>query len=229
MTALYLLLDNIHFIYGKIMTLLKSFSLIILSLFIVNTATADEKKPTKQANEQKQTVQKKATDKQSTQKKATEKKTTQKKNADKQKTQKKATEKQSSIPKTDEQINNENLKLFNNTVSIRLVSGQIINNNAPALQLIYTIENKDKKKSMSSITWVGAFAYNEQVFFSQEMPVKFNTPLEPHKKIDITITYPFEQISENAQMIFLNQQQKIQTVYGAKNITFTNGTKIDVK
>ena len=201
------------------MTLLKSFSLIILSLFIINTATADEKKSTKQVNEQKQTVQKKAT----------EKKTTQKKNTDKQKTQKKTTEKQSSLSKTDEQINSENLKLFNNTVSIRLVSGQIINNNAPALQLIYTIENKDKKKSMSSITWVGAFAYNEQVFFSQEMPVKFNTPLEPHKKIDITITYPFEQISENAQMIFLNQQQKIQIVYGAKNITFTNGTKIDVK
>ena len=128
------------------------------------------------------------------------------------------------------QAEDKNLKQFNTNVAIRLVSAQVINQNQKQIfELIYSVENKANKRDIKSVNWVGAFLYNNEVFFAQDIPIIFEQPLKRKTKNNVTVTIPFELIPAQAQAILLNPQTQIKNLVGAKNITFTNGTKIEVK
>lgn len=123
-----------------------------------------------------------------------------------------------------------NLKQFNANVTIRLLSAQVISQNQKqALELIYSIENKNKKHHIKSVNWIGTFLHNNQLFFAQDIPITFDTPLKSKSKYDVTVTIPFETISKPATAIFLDPNKQITNLIGARNIIFTNGTKIEVK
>ena len=106
----------------------------------------------------------------------------------------------------------------------------MINQNQKQIfELIYSVENKANKRDIKSVNWVGAFLYNNEVFFAQDIPIIFEQPLKRKTKNNVTVTIPFELIPAQAQAILLNPQTKINNLVGAKNITFTNGAKIEVK
>lgn len=126
---------------------------------------------------------------------------------------------------------NENLKLFNESVNIKISQANIVadDNNKQALRLTYLVENKSADNDILALHWVTGFVSNKTTFFIQDMPAKFQTVIKRGTKLEFISIIPFDEMPENVREIFLSKDAKIDSVIGAKSLTFTDGKKIDIK
>ena len=133
--------------------------------------------------------------------------------------------------KKDTKKGNENLKLFNESVNIKISQANIVadDNNKQALRLTYLVENKSADNDILALHWVTGFVSNKTTFFIQDMPAKFQTVIKRGTKLEFISIIPFDEMPENARKIFLSKNAKIDSVIGAKSLTFTDGKKIDIK
>lgn len=133
--------------------------------------------------------------------------------------------------KKDTKKGNENLKLFNESVNIKISQANIVadDNNKQALRLTYLVENKSTDNDIQALHWVTGFVSNKTTFFIQDMPAKFQTVIKRGTKLEFISIIPFDEMPENARKIFLSKNAKIDSVIGAKSLTFTDGKKIDIK
>lgn len=133
--------------------------------------------------------------------------------------------------KKDTKKGNENLKLFNESVNIKISQANIVadDNNKQALRLTYLVENKSADNDIQELHWVTGFVSNKTTFFIQDMPAKFQTVIKRGTKLEFISIIPFDEMPENARKIFLSKNAKIDSVIGAKSLTFTDGKKIDIK
>lgn len=192
------------------MNLLKSIAFILLSsILAVSTANAES-----------DSKQQKKTQKSSQQKN--------KKDDKNKKTEKKVEDKNK---KTEKREEDQNLKLFNESVKIKISQANIVadDNNKQALQLTYLVENKSADNDIQALHWVTGFVSNKTTFFIQDMPAKFQTVIKRGTKLEFISIIPFDKMPENVRKIFLSKDAKIDSVIGAKSLTFTDGKKIDIK
>ena len=192
------------------MNLLKSIAFILLSsILAVSTANAES-----------DSKQQKKTQKSSQQKN--------KKDDKNKKTEKKVEDKNK---KTEKREEDQNLKLFNESVKIKISQANIVadDNNKQALRLTYLVENKSTDNDIQALHWVTGFVSNKTPFFIQDMPAKFQTVIKRGTKLEFISIIPFDEMPENARKIFLSKNAKIDSVIGAKSLTFTDGKKIDIK
>lgn len=192
------------------MNLLKSIAFILLSsILAVSTANAES-----------DSKQQKKTQKSSQQKN--------KKDDKNKKTEKKVEDKNK---KTEKREEDQNLKLFNESVKIKISQANIVadDNNKQALRLTYLVENKSTDNDIQALHWVTGFVSNKTTFFIQDMPAKFQTVIKRGTKLEFISIIPFDEMPENARKIFLSKNAKIDSVIGAKSLTFTDGKKIDIK
>ena len=192
------------------MNLLKSIAFILLSsILAVSTANAES-----------DSKQQKKTQKSSKQKN--------KKDDKNKKTEKKVEDKNK---KTEKREEDQNLKLFNESVKIKISQANIVadDNNKQALRLTYLVENKSTDNDIQALHWVTGFVSNKTTFFIQDMPAKFQTVIKRGTKLEFISIIPFDEMPENARKIFLSKNAKIDSVIGAKSLTFTDGKKIDIK
>ena len=198
------------------MNLLKSIAFILLSpMLTISTANAEsdskQQKKTQQSSQQKNKKDEKNS-------KDDKNKKTEKKEEDKNK-------------KTEKREEDQNLKLFNESVKIKISQANIVadDNNKQALQLTYLVENKSADNDILALHWVTGFVSNKTTFFIQDMPAKFQTIIKRGTKLEFISIIPFDEMPENARKIFLSKNAKIDSVIGAKSLTFTDGKKIDIK
>ena len=188
------------------MNLLKSIAFILLSsILAVSTANAES-----------DSKQQKKTQKSSQQKN--------KKDDKNKKTEKKVEDKNK---KTEKREEDQNLKLFNESVKIKISQANIVadDNNKQALRLTYLVENKSTDNDIQALHWVTGFVSNKTTFFIQDMPAKFQTVIKRGTKLEFISIIPFDEMPENARKIFLSKNAKIDSVIGAKSLTFTDGKK----
>ena len=133
--------------------------------------------------------------------------------------------------KTEKREEDQNLKLFNESVKIKISQANIVadDNNKQALQLTYLVENKSTDNDIQALHWVTGFVSNKTTFFIQDMPAKFQTIIKRGTKLEFISIIPFDEMPENVREIFLSKDAKIDSVIGAKSLTFTDGKKIDIK
>ena len=133
--------------------------------------------------------------------------------------------------KTEKREEDQNLKLFNESVKIKISQANIVadDNNKQALRLTYLVENKSADNDILALHWVTGFVSNKTTFFIQDMPAKFQTVIKRGTKLEFISIIPFDEMPENARKIFLSKNAKIDSVIGAKSLTFTDGKKIDIK
>ncbi len=198
------------------MKLLKSIAFILLSsMLAISTANAEsdskQQKKTQQSSQQKNKKDEKNS-------KDDKNKKTEKKEEDKNK-------------KTEKREEDQNLKLFNESVKIKISQANIVadDNNKQALQLTYLVENKSTDNDIQALHWVTGFVSNKTTFFIQDMPAKFQTIIKRGTKLEFISIIPFDEMPENVREIFLSKDTKIDSVIGAKSLTFTDGKKIDIK
>ena len=198
------------------MNLLKSIAFILLSsILAVSTANAEsdskQQKKTQQSSQQKNKKDEKNS-------KDDKNKKTEKKEEDKNK-------------KTEKREEDQNLKLFNESVKIKISQANIVadDNNKQALRLTYLVENKSTDNDIQALHWVTGFVSNKTTFFIQDMPAKFQTIIKRGTKLEFISIIPFDEMPENVREIFLSKDAKIDSVIGAKSLTFTDGKKIDIK
>lgn len=200
------------------MKLLKSIAFILLSsILAVSTANAEnDSKQQKKTQTQKPSQQKNKKDEKNS--KDDKNKKTEKKEEDKNK-------------KTEKREEDQNLKLFNESVKIKISQANIVadDNNKQALQLTYLVENKSTDNDIQALHWVTGFVSNKTTFFIQDMPAKFQTIIKRGTKLEFISIIPFDEMPENVREIFLSKDAKIDSVIGAKSLTFTDGKKIDIK
>ena len=209
------------------MKLLKSIAFILLSsMLAISTANAEsdskQQKKTQQSSQQKNKKDEKNS-------KDDKNKKTERKVEDKnKKTEKKEEDKNK---KTEKREEDQNLKLFNESVKIKISQANIVadDNNKQALQLTYLVENKSTDNDIQALHWVTGFVSNKTTFFIQDMPAKFQTIIKRGTKLEFISIIPFDEMPENARKIFLSKNAKIDSVIGAKSLTFTDGKKIDIK
>lgn len=122
------------------------------------------------------------------------------------------------------------LKKFNEAVGIMPKARQFGQNeeNQPMVVITFEVENRGKQP-IKSLSWIGAFSYQQTVFFMQEMPINFEEPLTAGAKTDISVSMPLALFPEQAQGIMADLNVPIDILNVARNITFSNGTQINVK
>ena len=200
------------------MKLLKSIAFILFSsILAVSTANAEnDSKQQKKTQTQKSSQQKNKKDEKNS--KDDKNKKTEKKVEDKNK-------------KTEKREEDQNLKLFNESVKIKISQANIVadDNNKQALQLTYLVDNKSTDNDIQALHWVTGFVSNKTTFFIQDMPAKFQTIIKRGTKLEFISIIPFDEMPENVREIFLSKDSKIDSVIGAKSLTFTDGKKIDIK
>ena len=194
------------------MKLLKSIAFILLSS-ILAVSTANAESDSKQ------------------QKKTQKQKPSQQKNKKDEKNSKDDKNVEDKNKKTEKREEDQNLKLFNESVKIKISQANIVadDNNKQALRLTYLVENKSTDNDIQALHWVTGFVSNKTTFFIQDMPAKFQTIIKRGTKLEFISIIPFDEMPENVREIFLSKDAKIDSVIGAKSLTFTDGKKIDIK
>lgn len=216
------------------MKLFKSIALILLSsVLAVSTANASNDTKQQQKKTQKSSQQKNKKDEKKDKNNKNSKDNKNNKDSKDKKTDNKKTDtKKTDNKKTDTpKAENKNLKLFNDSVSIKVAQANIVENDdkQQALRLTYSVENKTTDADIQALHWVTGFVSNNNTFYVQDMPAKFQDAVKRGNKLEFISIIPFEQMPENARKIFLSQDAKIDSLIGAKSLTFADGQKIEIK
>ncbi|MCK3655488.1 hypothetical protein A4G19_06890 [Pasteurellaceae bacterium Macca] len=122
------------------------------------------------------------------------------------------------------------LAAFNQNFGIKLVARSIVadKNNQPISVFKYELENKGNH-TIQSAHWESFYVYGKEILFSQDFPLGFGDGLSPKQKVTIEAHIPLAQIPEKARVVISNLNSPIGAQNTAKNLTFADGTKVNVK
>ena len=118
------------------------------------------------------------------------------------------------------------LSQFKKSVDIHFEERDIVvdEDNQAYVLVKYSVENKSNK----SLYWIAAYLYDQQMIYSQDVPLNFSQPMAPKAKITVNLRIPFNQIPEQYRTLFTHLQEPIQVYSVARNVTFTDGQQINV-
>ena len=121
------------------------------------------------------------------------------------------------------------LSQFKKSVDIHFEERDIVvdENNQAYVLVKYSVENKSNK-SIKSLYWIAAYLYDQQMIYSQDVPLNFAQPMAPKAKITVNLRIPFNQIPEQYRTLFTHLQEPIQVYSVARNVTFADGQQINV-
>lgn len=92
----------------------------------------------------------------------------------------------------------------------------------------YEVENKDKR-AIRSLHWTATFSSDNAELYKQDEPLTFPTPLKSKQKNELSFSVLLNDFPEIALAAFTTEGKQIQVRFEAKNVTFSNGAKINVK
>lgn len=124
-----------------------------------------------------------------------------------------------------------NLKLFNDSFAIKLISRTIGTDNAgkPAVTVKYELTNKSNR-NIKAANWISAYTFNNQVIAVQNVQINFENPsLKAKNQVVVDLKLSLESFSEQARQLLLSPQTAIGVINGAKRLDFTKGKSIIVK
>lgn len=195
----------------------------LLSLFAVNSVSAQTQTNSVTQQQSKQIRQyKQNQQKQQAQQKQAQQKQAQQKQA--QQTNKKQEQKNQPNALTADEA----LKQFNDSMTINFLGYQVVTNENPHLLLRYDLINKSKK-DIAEVSFISAFTAKEQIFYAQEIPLTFNTPLKKNSNITLDISVPMNKLPEHALPILSEPNAQIGIINGAQLLMFTDKTKLEIK
>lgn len=123
------------------------------------------------------------------------------------------------------------LKAFNNSIGITYTGRSLIvdPNGQKTAVIRYTLENKSKKP-IKSVYWVAVYALNKEAIHVKDVVLPFEKPyLASKSKVRIEVHLPFSEIAPAAHEIFSKPEPQVQAYAVARNITFSDNKRIDVK
>lgn len=122
------------------------------------------------------------------------------------------------------------LKEFNEAFGIAFKGYHIANDESgqPFLFLKYDLINKGTK-AIQAVKFIGAFSYNNDIIYAQEIPLTFNTPLKEKEHNSIEMKIPLSHVPEAARNLFQTPNAAITAINGAQTLVFSDKTGIVVK
>lgn len=130
--------------------------------------------------------------------------------------------------KTKEKEPVSDLQQFVDTVDLNFIGAALQEeNNQQVLTFQYSLENKSNK-AIKSLHWAIYYTYENQILFTQDMPLVFEDGLPGKKMISIEFSIPWQDLSPEVQTLVSNENQELSSQYQAKSIEFVDGYKIDV-
>ncbi len=124
----------------------------------------------------------------------------------------------------------QSLKQFNDNLSIQLIGRSIAEDQTGKKIILVKYElNNKSNKDIKAINWVSGYTFENKVIAAQNLPVNFEPVLKTKNKIVIDVEIPLEELSPQAQQLFLSSKSAIGAVIGAKRIDFTKGKPIIVE
>lgn len=125
--------------------------------------------------------------------------------------------------------NQDDLKRFNSNVGIKLTEYGVGQDDQGQTRLFlqYEVENRGKR-NIKSVHWVAALAYDGNVIYAQDVPANFEQAIQSKTSQNVVISVLFSALPQAVQQAF-SQKAQLQSVNGAKEVVFTNGSRIVVK
>ncbi len=123
------------------------------------------------------------------------------------------------------------LKEFNNSIGITYTGRSLLvdPNGQKTAVMRYTLENKSKK-AIKSVYWVAVYALDKEAIHVKDVVLPFGQPyLASKSKVQIEVHLPFSEIAPAAHDIFGKPEPQIKAYAVARNITFSDNKRIDVK
>ncbi|WP_150540257.1 hypothetical protein [Actinobacillus vicugnae] len=122
-----------------------------------------------------------------------------------------------------------NQKRFNDSVALRFFGYELTQDpqGQPMLSFKYTIENK-AKRNIRIVQWAVNYIYDGQIILTQDTPVTFKDNLKRRTTAELVFSVPLSELSPEAQAVFKNPQVQLNAQFEARQIVFSNGSKIIV-
>lgn len=120
------------------------------------------------------------------------------------------------------------LSLFQKHVNIHFEERKfIVNEDNQAYVLAkYSIENLGNKP-IKSLYWIASYWHEQQMLYSQDIPLDFAKPLAAKSKATVNLRIPFNKIQDEYRTLFTNSQDV--SVYSVpRSVTFVDGQQINV-
>lgn len=131
---------------------------------------------------------------------------------------------------TQSNANDRMLKQFNQAVGLSFFGYEFAKSSDGKDYIVfkYEVENKDKR-AIRSLHWTAIFSSDNIELYKQDEPLNFSTPLKPKQKNALSFSVLLNEFPEIALAAFTTEGKQIQVRFDAKNVTFSNGAKINVK
>lgn len=121
------------------------------------------------------------------------------------------------------------LKRFNESLGLKFIGIELTHNDGKAMvHFNYLLENR-AKRTIKKVHWVTTYLHDNQVILIQDVPVTLSKPLTPKQSIPLDFSLPWDNLPANAQQALSSQNSVLSAEYQAKQIEFSNGSKITVK
>lgn len=122
------------------------------------------------------------------------------------------------------------LKAFNNAFGIKVTNYRFVTNeqNKPQLLLRYELTNKGKK-AISSVKFISALTYNNQVFYAEPVSLNFEPVFKAGQNFALELAVPADKLSEQALNILSTPQVQISYMNGALSLQFADKTQIVIE
>lgn len=120
------------------------------------------------------------------------------------------------------------LKIFNQSVNIVAISRSIAQDNKKndSVLIGYKIENKGQK-AIASVAWRSVFTLNNQVVHTTNVGINLaQQPIQPGATIEAKALDLFKAMPKQTQDIFKNPNQSLNILFVAREITFSDGSKV---
>ncbi|OOF71157.1 hypothetical protein [Rodentibacter caecimuris] len=121
------------------------------------------------------------------------------------------------------------IEQFNSSVKISVKSRTILQNDQKerAIAFVYEIQNLTDKPIVA-LHWASAYSVNDQILYAQNFPLTFEKPIPAKGTETVTGTVPASNILEQNRELALNPEAQVNTVIGAYQVTFADGSSIVV-
>ncbi|MDH2998441.1 hypothetical protein A1D22_10560 [Pasteurellaceae bacterium LFhippo2] len=132
-------------------------------------------------------------------------------------------------PQQTQQQTNKELKRFTDAVSVGFVGIKVSKeNNADVLSFEYVIKN-NSKRNIRSVYWASHYFQGNTKVLIQDVPAKFEKPLKVGASTSLTFSVPVANLPENVKQALASNKLSLSAQFQAKEIVFSNGSKITVK
>lgn len=122
------------------------------------------------------------------------------------------------------------LKRFTDTISVKFLGATVSVNdkNQQILDFKYAISNKSKR-NIRSVHWKASYLHNNVAILEHDMPVSFKDNLKRSTTSEIVFSIPVANLPVETQELLKQGNVNLGVKHEAKNIVFSNGSKIVVK